>query len=112
MSVVRFRPWPPSQVFGFTSLFSWCVNASEEKQYTFLSAKSEIQAHLGRVSDLVEGLESPFGLELLSTAHWVATQERTETMDQIVTRTFAWNDGQGNVIKSRGVFDFRLDAPT
>lgn len=58
----------------------------------FLSGKSEIQVHLDRVSDLVEGFESPFGLELLSTVHWVVTREHAETMDEIVTRTYAWND--------------------
>jgi len=28
-----------------------------------------------RVSELVEGFESPFGLELLATVHWVAKKE-------------------------------------
>jgi len=60
--------------------------------YAFLRGKSQIQTHLDRVSDLVEGFESPFGLELLSTVHWVATQENAKSMDEVVTRTYAWND--------------------
>lgn len=59
---------------------------------TFLKSKSATKKHLERVSDLVEGFESPFGLELLSTVHWVATQEQAQTMDQIVARTYAWSE--------------------
>jgi len=60
--------------------------------YAYLNDKLEIQAHLARVSDLVEGFESPFGLELLSTVHWVATQEHAETLDEVLARTYAWNE--------------------
>lgn len=35
--------------------------------------------HVDRVQDLVEGFESPFGLELLTTVHWAASQEGART---------------------------------
>jgi O-acetyl-ADP-ribose deacetylase (regulator of RNase III) len=58
----------------------------------FLKAHVETQARLNRVADLVEGFESPFGLELLSTVHWITTQEGARSMDDIVRLTYAWND--------------------
>ena len=58
----------------------------------FLKQQPKTQIHLDRVSDLVEGFESPFGLELLSTVHWVATQESAQSMDDVVTETYAWSD--------------------
>ena len=60
--------------------------------HTFLKNQPDTQTHLNRVSDLVEGFESPFGLELLSTVHWVATQERVQSMDDVITQTYAWNN--------------------
>jgi O-acetyl-ADP-ribose deacetylase (regulator of RNase III) len=44
-----------------------------------------------RVGDLVEGFESPFGLELLATVHWVVTREGATSVEQAVSRVHAWN---------------------
>lgn len=57
----------------------------------FLDAHPETREHFERVADLVEGFETPFGLELLSTVHWVMSREGAETIDDLVTRTYAWN---------------------
>ena len=45
-----------------------------------------------RVADLVEGFESAFGLELLSTVHWVIECDSPATRDDLVARTHAWNE--------------------
>ena len=52
---------------------------------------AETRTRVERVSDLVEGFESPFGLELLSTVHWVVSKEQVQTVDDLVPRTYAWN---------------------
>lgn len=58
----------------------------------YLEAHPETRARFDRVADLVEGFETPFGLELLSTVHWVATHEDVKTADDVVKRTYAWSD--------------------
>lgn len=35
----------------------------------------DTKSHLDKVAELIEGFETPFGMELLSTVHWVATRE-------------------------------------
>lgn len=57
----------------------------------WLATAPEMQARLDRVSDLVEGFETPFGLELLSTVHWVATQENARTPAAATRAVYAWN---------------------
>ncbi len=59
---------------------------------TFLGQSTETRARLDKVADLVEGFESPFGLELLATIHWVAKHESASTADEVIARTYAWND--------------------
>ena len=68
------------------------VPGAIEDAISFLKNKAETQARFERVSNLVEGFESPFGLELLSTVHWIISKERGRTMDDVVARTYAWND--------------------
>jgi hypothetical protein len=59
---------------------------------SFLVDHASTRERFDRVADLVEGFETPFGLELLSTVHWVATREGVTNADQIVAGTYAWND--------------------
>lgn len=59
---------------------------------SFLASKDTTRSHIERVSDLVEGFESPFGLELLSSVHWVATRKDPQSADAVVTLVHGWND--------------------
>lgn len=57
----------------------------------FLAKDSETRSRFDRVGKLVEGFETPFGLELLATVHWVATREHATNADDAVTKVYAWN---------------------
>jgi len=59
---------------------------------TFLRDHPDTRQRFDRVADLIEGFETPFGMELLSTVHWVARREGATTADEAVTKTYAWND--------------------
>jgi O-acetyl-ADP-ribose deacetylase (regulator of RNase III) len=61
----------------------------------FLSGESETIERLARVSTLIEGYETPYGLELLSTVHWVAAHEIPEARtdpEHAVSGVLSWND--------------------
>ncbi len=60
----------------------------------FLKEKdtSNTQEHFDKVCNLVEGFESPFGLELLATVHWVVKNEQVQTVDDVITSVYAWNE--------------------
>lgn len=58
----------------------------------FLLDHPETRTRFDRVSDLVDGFESPFGLELLSTVHWVITETPGRRLDDVVTQTYAWSE--------------------
>ncbi len=68
------------------------VPGALEDAERFLQSNTDTQAHLQKVSELVSGFESPFGLELLSTVHWVATHEAAGSLDDVVRKTYAWSD--------------------
>ncbi len=68
------------------------VPGAVEEAGKFLTEHPKTREHLNRVTALVEGFESPFGLELLSTVHWVMSHELVSTLDDVIARTYAWND--------------------
>ena len=53
--------------------------------------KETTRSHLERVFDLMDGFESPFGLELLSTTHWMATRKQLQSAGRIAS---AWERGR------------------
>ena len=67
------------------------VPEAVEAAQAFLKGQPQVRARLGRVSDLVGGFESGFGLELLSTVHWVAAKEEARSLDSLRKSTYRWN---------------------
>jgi hypothetical protein len=57
----------------------------------FLVAHPATQARFDRVADLVQGYETPFGLELLATVHWEA-KEGADTLEKTTEAVYAWNE--------------------
>ena len=57
----------------------------------FLASHAETRERLDRVVELVDGFESSFGLELLSTVHWVATEESATADEAVIERVYAWD---------------------
>ena len=48
---------------------------------------------VARVGRLIEGYQSPYGMELLSSVHWVATHEpETHSLDDAICAIGRWND--------------------
>lgn len=57
----------------------------------FLEQHPDTRARFDKVAELVEGFESSFGLELLSTVHWVITRDGAKSMGDVIDYTYAWN---------------------
>ena len=67
------------------------VPGASEDAAEFLTDCPDTIKHMTQVSDLVDGFETAFGLELLATVHWLV-QEGAHSVEQVVEQTYAWND--------------------
>lgn len=63
-----------------------------EEAKSFLLNKKNTQENFIKVANLVDGFETPFGLELLSTVHWIAKYESSKNTDEIVGKIHSWNE--------------------
>ena len=68
------------------------VEGSFEAAQSFLHNVPASHEHFRKVVDLVSGYESSFGLELLATVHWVASQQTYTSEQAVVDRVYAWNE--------------------
>ena len=67
------------------------VPGAVEDARAALAERPETQARFNRVAELVEGFESPFGLELLATVHWVSEREGAASDEDTIAATYAWD---------------------
>ncbi len=71
----------------------------------FLKGNPEAESHLERVSKLIEGFETPYGMELLPTVHWVVKHE-TEVQgdpEAIRAKVESWNQRKKALVKPQHV---------
>jgi O-acetyl-ADP-ribose deacetylase (regulator of RNase III) len=67
------------------------INGSISEGEEFLRHHEQTLNRFHRVCELINGFESPFGMELLSTVHWVATQENAANKAQAAELIYTWN---------------------
>jgi O-acetyl-ADP-ribose deacetylase (regulator of RNase III) len=72
-----------------------------EEAISFLENDEEAEFHLQKVEKLIRGFETPYGMELLSTVHWVAKadKETCSNLDQIVEKVQKWTHRKKMIMK-------------
>lgn len=68
------------------------VPGAYEDADRFLAHQLDTKERFDRVAELVEGFETPYGLELLSTVHWVAKNEAASNASEAESRIYQWNE--------------------
>jgi O-acetyl-ADP-ribose deacetylase (regulator of RNase III) len=67
-----------------------------ESASAFIESHPGTQARFDRVAMLIHGFETPYGMELLATVHWVCTREGAKFADDAIKLTYAWNERKKN----------------
>jgi hypothetical protein len=68
------------------------VPGASKDALAFLEAHPDTKARFDRVAELVQGFETPFGMELLATVHWVAVHDGARTVAEAIDAVYLWND--------------------
>lgn len=80
------------------------INSALEDAKQFLSeSNSGINSKIQRVSELIEGYQSPYGVELLSTVHWVAKNEGCANAVEAYQAIQKWNNRKQQLMTQQHV---------
>lgn len=64
----------------------------------------QLAERVARVGRLIEGYQSPYGMELLSSVHWVATHEpEIRSLEEAITAIGSWNERKRSLMKPEHV---------
>ena len=59
----------------------------------FLKDSEESKCRIESVSELIEGFEGPYGMELLSTVHWVCNKEpKAQALEAVIKAIYNWDE--------------------
>jgi hypothetical protein len=74
---------------------------AEARRVCAREANAEHEERVQRVFKLIEGFESPYGMELLSSVHWVAThpEENATGLDSTVDAMHRWTARKRRTMK-------------
>ena len=73
---------------------------------TTLTKRQDTQARLSRLEQLIKGFETPYGMELLASVHWIATRDDKQARVNPVVAvklTHAWNNRKRRVFKDEHI---------
>jgi O-acetyl-ADP-ribose deacetylase (regulator of RNase III) len=71
----------------------------EAELYIEQSQKQDLLQYIAKVAELIEGFQSPYGMELLATVHWVATREQASNPAKAIAAIHTWNDRKRHLMK-------------
>jgi len=71
----------------------------------FLNDMNDSLKRLNKVADVIEGFETPYGIELLSTTHWVSRYNKPKAINEnSAIEAFAnWNERKRNMFKEKHI---------
>jgi O-acetyl-ADP-ribose deacetylase (regulator of RNase III) len=77
------------------------IRGAVEKASTFLAKDAQTLARMARVQKLIEGFEDPYGLEVLSSVHWVMCHDRCarDSAEEVIKAVLNWNERKRKLIK-------------
>lgn len=84
------------------------IPGAVEDATTILEKNETTRTRFDKVAELVEGFETPFGLELLSTVHWIIEKDGARTLADIEKQTYAWNERKRQFTKRQ--IDLAVDV--
>lgn len=72
-----------------------------EKAEAFLADKPETRERMESVQRLIEGFEDPYGMELLSSVHWVMQHNEAarDSAEAAIEAVHAWNERKRRTLK-------------
>jgi O-acetyl-ADP-ribose deacetylase (regulator of RNase III) len=73
---------------------------SEAEQFIKDGAHAGLEQRVERVARLIDGFQSPYGMELLATVHWVATQEEGGAQfERVFHAVQTWNSRKAKIMQ-------------
>jgi hypothetical protein len=82
-----------------------CYRMRYKEAEQYLQGDSEADEHLEKVRNVIQGFETPYGMELLSTVHWVVKEnpDIKDDVHSIIEEIHNWNERKRKIFKEKHI---------
>ncbi|MCL2935071.1 MAG: macro domain-containing protein, partial [Trichodesmium sp. MAG_R03] len=80
----------------------YVLPSGKKAAHSYLEKHPEANERLQKVSNLISGFETPYGMEMLATIHWVVTREdpqAAENSEKAIALVQEWNERKRKLFK-------------
>jgi hypothetical protein len=76
-----------------------------EQAHVVLAESPEAAARMERIRRLIDGFETPYGMELLASVHWIMQEDPSIAHDlaEITARIYQWNERKRDLFKTEHI---------
>lgn len=71
----------------------------EARTFVGKEGGKDLHERIERVARLIEGFQSPYGMELLATVHWIAHHNNIETLDDAIRAVAEWSPRKRELLR-------------
>jgi O-acetyl-ADP-ribose deacetylase (regulator of RNase III) len=77
------------------------LDGAVEAARNYIAEEADLKRRMDRVKKLIEGYEDPYGLELLSSIHWVMCRDTNAktSVEAAIDAVYSWNDRKRRLFK-------------
>ncbi|MBZ0258082.1 Appr-1-p processing protein, partial [bacterium] len=79
------------------------IDGAAIKAEQLIKNNPDANKQLKKVADLIEGFETPYGMELLSSTHWIAREMETSDEQIIISGIQSWNDRKKRMFQEKHI---------
>ena len=80
------------------------MHGAIQKADAFLQDYPEETRRLQEMADLVDGFETPYGMELLASVHWIMAHDKTAAdADEAIRQVHQWNERKRQLFKAEHI---------
>ncbi|MGB3683118.1 MAG: macro domain-containing protein [Rubrobacteraceae bacterium] len=76
---------------------------AKDEARSYLWDHPETEEHLRRAARLIEGFETPYGMELLATVHWTAERKEAASLAEAVQIVQNWTSRKGDLFDEQHI---------
>lgn len=76
---------------------------ADAEAFVVAHGNTGLDARVQRVGELIEGFQSPYGMELLATVHWVGMYGKADSLAAALSQVQNWNDRKRRLMKKEHV---------
>jgi O-acetyl-ADP-ribose deacetylase (regulator of RNase III)/uncharacterized protein YwgA len=81
----------------------YLINSAGQKAYHYLENNKKDKERLERVNEIIRGFETPYGMELLATVHWILKTKHPSSDEELVADVQSWNERKRELFPAKHI---------